>query len=76
MRPQRFFAPEAPTGLEGLLSRTGLTDVAGPSANDAAEAHALHRAGEQWRWGWVYVLSLVPVIGALGYQLRNIRGLA
>jgi hypothetical protein len=62
LRPQRFFAPEQPTGLESLLARTGLSEMAQP----AAPAHGRKGAAPapaQWRWGWVYAASLIPLLG-------------
>ena len=61
LRQQRFFPPEEPTGLEGLLMRTRLID------DDNAKADASHtqkNAGQgpfRWQWGWVYSASALPV---------------
>jgi hypothetical protein len=72
MRPQRFFAPEQPTGLEGLLARTGLTDSMGLSnANSMSTSNMAHlgrsQATTQWNWKWVYIASLVPLLALAVY---------
>jgi hypothetical protein len=56
LRPQRFFPPEKPTGLEGLMERTDLKDDMGASQNRNNNAHL-------WNWWWVYAVSLIPLIG-------------
>ncbi|KAJ7487431.1 Ima1 N-terminal domain-containing protein [Mycena galericulata] len=76
LRPQRFFAPEPPTGLEGLFERTRLVDdvtmadatsVPGPRPNDASPSTT-------WNWWWVYASSLVP-LAVLAYKAwGNSRG--
>lgn len=63
LRPQRFFAPENPTGLEGLLERTGLGDDV--TMRDANPSQGL-RAVPQW-W-WLGVLSILPVAALLIFQ--------
>lgn len=66
LRPQRFFPPEQPTGLEGLLARTGLADLVGPSAPGAPSASGGAKSGSgapKWHWGWVYAASVVPLAG-------------
>lgn len=78
MRPQRFFAPEQPTGLEGLLARTGLSDVAGPEDGANATARRAQSggptAGIRRRSGaWVYVLSALPVLGGMAWQFYRVR---
>ena len=45
LRRQRFFPPEEPTGLEGLLSKTMLTE-ASPTPNSTADTKG---AGRWWR---------------------------
>ncbi|KAI5124150.1 hypothetical protein M0805_000960 [Coniferiporia weirii] len=66
LRQQRFFPPEEPTGLEGLLMRTRLID------EDDAQmySHELKRDPDptnsamilRWHWGWVYSVSILPVV--------------
>ena len=60
LRPQRFFAPENPTGLEGLLERTGLGDDV--AMRDATESRAVP---QWWRLG---ALSILPVVALLIFQ--------
>ncbi|KAJ7102090.1 Ima1 N-terminal domain-containing protein [Mycena belliarum] len=62
LRPQRFFAPEAPTGLEGLFERTKLVDdVAMTDATSGAPS------SRSRNWAWIYALCLVPIM-ALAYK--------
>ncbi|KAJ7783615.1 Ima1 N-terminal domain-containing protein [Mycena maculata] len=69
LRPQRFFAPETPTGLEGLFERTKLVDDV--TMTDAISAPGPRPSGSpsshMWNWWWVYALSLVP-LAALAYR--------
>ncbi|TFK36868.1 Ima1 N-terminal domain-containing protein [Crucibulum laeve] len=60
LRPQRFFAPEKPTGLEGLFERTRLEDNAMTVDGTEVPHHV-------WNWWWVYALSLVP-LGGIAYK--------
>lgn len=55
MRPQRFFPPEQPTGLENLMARTGL--------RDDLNSHQSRDAAHLWNWWWVYAISLMPLVG-------------
>jgi hypothetical protein len=65
--------PNATTGLETLLERTNI-DSSEPG-NRSSRAKRGARLGESpptWSWGWVYVLSLVPLVGGvMYYHLRN-----
>lgn len=65
LRPQRFFAPEAPTGLEGLFERTKIVDDV--TMVDATSAPGSRPAGTPrprlWNWWWVYASSLIPLAG-------------
>ncbi|KAJ7099620.1 Ima1 N-terminal domain-containing protein [Mycena crocata] len=65
LRPQRFFAPETPTGLEGLFERTKLVDDV--TMVDATSRPPGAPPVNKWNWWWVYALSLVPVAG-LAYK--------
>ncbi|KAJ7092564.1 Ima1 N-terminal domain-containing protein [Mycena epipterygia] len=65
LRPQRFFAPEAPTGLEGLFERTKLVDDV--TMADATSRPASRPSGKAWNWWWVYASSLIPLAG-LAYK--------
>ena len=59
LRPQRFFAPERPTGLEGLLEKTELVDEPERRTFNPLTGVTAHK----WNWGWVYAGSLIPLIG-------------
>jgi len=59
LRPQRFFAPEHPTGLEGLFEQTKLVD----DDTDRSESGGRVDVGTIWNWWWVYILSFVPLAG-------------
>jgi hypothetical protein len=70
LRPQRFFAPEHPTGLESLLAKTGLADE-GVSMGASGRSRTL-----RWNWGLVYIGSLIPLLGiaykAWGWRSREV----
>ncbi|KAJ6519662.1 Ima1 N-terminal domain-containing protein [Mycena sanguinolenta] len=57
LRPQRFFAPEAPTGLEGLFERTKIIDDI--TMDDATSVPRSNprppNASPARRWWWVLV---------------------
>ncbi|KAF4605057.1 hypothetical protein EYR40_003840 [Pleurotus pulmonarius] len=55
LRPQRFFAPEKPTGLEGLFERTKLAD---DDANKSQPTQHTHIYIPKW----MYALSVVPIV--------------
>ncbi|KAJ7630779.1 Ima1 N-terminal domain-containing protein [Roridomyces roridus] len=61
LRPQRFFPPEAPTGLEGLFERTRIVDDV--PMTDAPPVASTAR----WNWWWIYASSLLPLV-ALAYK--------
>ncbi|KAJ7706350.1 Ima1 N-terminal domain-containing protein [Mycena rosella] len=65
LRPQRFFAPEAPTGLEGLFERTKLVDdvtMADAASSTRPRPSVAHAYTWNWWWG-LYAFSLVPLAG-------------
>ncbi|KAF9462097.1 Ima1 N-terminal domain-containing protein [Collybia nuda] len=66
LRPQRFFAPENPTGLEGLFERTLLVDDTPKQVLNEFDSTAVHQI-RGYRW---YLLILVAVI-AMGYKLKD-----
>lgn len=69
LRPQRFFAPEKPTGLEGLFERTKIDDDA--MSVDGATQLSLG-AWLNWNWLWlICALILVPLAAALAYRART-----
>jgi hypothetical protein len=60
LKPQQFFAPEHPTGLESILANTRLLDdVREPSG----------RRVFKWNWGVVYAVSTAPVLMGLAYSV-------
>ena len=60
LRPQLFFAPEKPTGLESLFERTSLTeDVA--TGSRAAQAVAATQPRAKRRWYIMAALALATV---------------
>ncbi|KAJ6621578.1 Ima1 N-terminal domain-containing protein [Mycena sp. CBHHK59/15] len=69
LRPQRFFAPEPPTGLEGLFERAKLADdvtmADGTSTPNSLPSNA--SPATAWNWWWIYASSLVPLVG-LAYK--------
>lgn len=62
LRQQRFFPPEEPTGLEGLLMRTRLVDEDENTTALPNAQRASRRELRRWHWGWVYSISAVPVL--------------
>ncbi|KAI0639514.1 Ima1 N-terminal domain-containing protein [Trametes polyzona] len=80
LRPQRFFAPEEPTGLENLFARTiRLVDNSEPNANGHAQhthraqnvrvcARRLLRA-----WPVLVALCIVPLLAAAAYRFWDVR---
>ncbi|TRM60179.1 Ima1 N-terminal domain-containing protein [Schizophyllum amplum] len=75
IRPQRFFAPEHPTGLEGLLEKTRIDDDV-PMDVDSSDhvanfRHTIrrfaHHAMKHWR-PYLLVCAL-PVVLALGWRM-------
>jgi hypothetical protein len=69
LRPQRFFAPEAPTGLEGLFERTKIVDditmgdaTSAPSSGSRPSGARLPYSWNWW-WGCAYASSLVLLAG-------------
>ncbi|KAJ7786145.1 Ima1 N-terminal domain-containing protein [Mycena metata] len=68
LKPQRFFAPEAPTGLEGLFERTKLVDdVTMADATPSPRPFRAPAAGS-WNWWWIYACCLLPLVGVV-YKL-------
>lgn len=59
-------ASDATTGLETLLERTNI-DSSEPSY--AGGAGRRRTTQTRWWWGWVYALSLVPLISVVYYLL-------
>lgn len=61
LRPQRFFPPEQPTGLEGLFARTLLVDDSDPHSITSNGIHPRRRMKLNW-WA-LGTLVLVPLLG-------------
>lgn len=75
LRPQRFFAPEEPTGLESLFANTiHLADDEQENAKrQTARAKGRHQHQHRFlryipRWPWVVALSVIPLLG-VAYKL-------
>lgn len=71
LRPQRFFAPEEPTGLETLFARTiSLSDMDQPHSNGAGK-NTRGRFGtrQPWYWGVVIGVAVVPLLAAIAYKI-------
>ncbi|KAJ3821804.1 Ima1 N-terminal domain-containing protein [Lentinula raphanica] len=65
LRPQRFFAPEKPTGLESLFEKTKLVDDVPMKDNRASSTNGTN---SRWRthietWWWLYTGVLVLSMG-------------
>jgi len=68
LRPQRFFPPEKPTGLESLLEKTKLEDeqMMGVESQGGARSGTRIIFGVKWR-GWTKRRSIMfGVLGVLG----------
>ncbi|PCH33734.1 hypothetical protein WOLCODRAFT_129941 [Wolfiporia cocos MD-104 SS10] len=66
MRPQRFFAPEEPTGLEHLFASTvRLTD---DESNAISTRRLLVELVSRMKWMWLGALIIVP-LAAVAYNL-------
>jgi len=62
LRPQRFFPPEKPTGLEGLFARTLLMDdTENHSTQDKTKEHRKLGLSFLSKW-WVLSLSFIPLL--------------
>ncbi|KAJ7169726.1 Ima1 N-terminal domain-containing protein [Mycena filopes] len=69
LRPQRFFAPEAPTGLEGLFERTKLIDDVTMTDVTSRPRHPFRApSADSWNWWWIYACCLLPLAGVI-YKL-------
>ncbi|KAF9015539.1 Ima1 N-terminal domain-containing protein [Cyathus striatus] len=70
LRPQRFFAPEKPTGLEGLFERTKLVDdrmaVDQPTRSPKSTLST-------WSWCLIIATICVPLIGIGTYRIWSVR---
>lgn len=68
LRPQRFFPPEQPTGLEGLFAETLLVDDAEnePRQNDGSRPPPRLRL----KYAWLLIAGalLLPMMLAIGYR--------
>jgi hypothetical protein len=65
IRPQRFFAPEQPTGLEGLFEKTKLMDEPLTDNWSFVRDKVLSHLQFWWR---IYVLSCIPIVLGVAYR--------
>ncbi|GLB35995.1 putative ima1 N-terminal domain [Lyophyllum shimeji] len=74
LRPQRFFAPAKPTGLEGLFERTLLVADDPPVVIDEGKTRKTEFLGWRYlrRWWWAYLLFVVP-LGGVVYKVQDSR---
>jgi hypothetical protein len=69
LRPQRFFAPEKPTGLEGLFESARIQDEPMPfHGNDQSRSHSL--ANQLSKWGPLYILCLALLVASVTYSMK------
>jgi len=69
LRPQRFFAPEKPTGLEGLFESARIQDEPMPfHGNDQSRSHLL--ANQLSKWGPLYILCLALLVASVTYTMK------
>ena len=62
---------DATTGLETLLERTNIdaSEPGGASTGAGRRGRLTIERTSAWSWGWVYALSLIPLIGVMYYHL-------
>lgn len=66
LRPQKFFAPENPTGLEDLLQHTNLAeDVAMTDLSQANSSSGFQLPAVLAHWWMVCVLLILPVVAVV-----------
>jgi len=75
LKPQRFFPPERPTGLESLFAGTKLDDK---DQRPSSSTHPTHARATLYfftkrRW-WVGAASLILVLGALAFKFWQRMG--
>ncbi|KAF9479720.1 hypothetical protein BDN70DRAFT_858067 [Pholiota conissans] len=71
LRPQRFFAPEKPTGLEGLFESTRIQDEPMPYQHpDGQQTRSSRVSNHLWRWGPFYTLFIALVAASVTYTLK------
>jgi len=68
LRPQRFFAPENPTGLEGLFERTKLVDDVVMTDETRRLSPNSYLPSIRWKWLWICAFTVIPMLGFLGYR--------
>jgi len=70
LRPQRFFVPEKPTGLEGLLESAKIQED--PMDLDPQVTHRQSHAltNHLWKWGPFYTLSIGILVAILTFILQ------
>ncbi|KAH9486593.1 Integral inner nuclear membrane protein ima1 [Psilocybe cubensis] len=66
LRPQRFFAPENPTGLEGLLETTRIQE------DEPMPFQGTTRIGNDQKpsQGWLYITCSAVVVVSIAYTLK------
>lgn len=74
LRPQKFFAPEEPTGLETLFARTiSLSDVTDEQShggkNISMRSTRRGTRHSSWYWGALCVFGLVPLLVGVAYKV-------
>jgi hypothetical protein len=68
LKPQHFFPPEEPTGLEGLLAQTNLVETPGVPSLRSVAIKMDHRVK---RHCWIYALLIIPAVVAVYLYLRT-----
>lgn len=61
---------DATTGLETLLERTNIDSSESRSWSSRDKRRGmLGNSPRKWSWGWVYALSLIPLVAVMYYHL-------
>ena len=69
LRPQRFFVPEKPTGLEGLLESAKIQEDSmdlDPQVTARQGSHTL--TNHLWKWGPFYTLFIGILVATLKWS--------
>jgi hypothetical protein len=68
VRPQRFFPPERPTGLESLFASTKLDDRDQRPSSAAHPTHTPTALHFVMRWWWAGATLILVPLAALGFN--------
>lgn len=70
LRPQRFFAPEKPTGLEGLFESAHIQDEPMLMQRPDTPTRTSRLSSHLWKWGPFYTLFIALAVTSATYTAR------